>query len=156
MSGRLEPKPIPRRDFLGLASLLSAGIAIVGSLAGMVRLARPRVLPEASARVRLGKPADFAAGSARVFAEHNVRVVRTDQGFAAMSLVCTHLGCIVEERDGEFRCPCHGSRFDAAGNVTAGPAPRRLAWLAMSQAADGTIVVDKNKESREGEYFHLA
>jgi Rieske Fe-S protein len=57
------------------------------------------------------------------------------------SLTCTHLGCRVERvSSGGFACPCHGSRFAADGNRTAGPAQaplsrvslerRGVAWLA--------------------------
>jgi len=153
MPGRLEPKTLPRRDFLGLAALGSASLAIAGALVGAVRLPKPRVLPEASSRFRIGRPAEFPAGTVKILPEHNVRVMATDQGVAAISLVCTHLGCIVAETESGFACPCHGSKFNKDGKVTGGPAPRALPWLAVSQAADGTLVVDRSREARPGAFY---
>ena len=134
MSDRLAPEPIKRRDFLGIASMWSAGIAIFGSAIGMARLAKPNVLPEASKRFRVGKASDYSPGTQKVITEHNVQVVCGNDGVAAMSLICTHLGCVVDKKGDGYLCPCHGSVFDAQGNVTGGPAPRALAWLAVSQA----------------------
>ncbi len=155
MPGRLEPEPVARRDFLGLAGLWAAGIAIFGSILGMARLPKPSVLPEASARFRIGKPSEFPAGTVKIVPEHKVRIAATEAGVAAMSLVCTHLGCIVDEMpEGGFSCPCHGSKFDATGKVTGGPAPRALPWLAIAQGADGSLIVDKNREVKPNEYFN--
>jgi cytochrome b6-f complex iron-sulfur subunit len=153
MSGRLEPAPIPRRDFLSLAGLLSAAAAVLGSLHGMARLPRPRLLPEAGSRFRIGRLEQYAAGTVRVLPERNVRIVSTAKGVAAMSLVCTHLGCIVGETPDGFRCPCHGSRFDAQGAVVGGPAPRGLRWLEVSRAADGSLLVDAKREVAPETFF---
>jgi cytochrome b6-f complex iron-sulfur subunit len=153
MPGRLEPEPIPRRDFLGLAGLWTAGVAIFGSIIGMARLPVPNVLPEASSRFRIGRPQEFPAGSAKTIAGRNVRIVSGEAGLAAISLVCTHLGCIVGETAEGFSCPCHGSRFTHEGNVVQGPAPRALRWLHLSQAADGTLVVDAEAEVKAGTFY---
>jgi Rieske Fe-S protein len=136
--------------------MAASGIAIFGSLIGMLRLAKPRVLPEASSRFRVGKPGDIRPGTSQLIPEQNVRLVRTDEGIAAMSLICTHLGCIVSEMKEGFECPCHGSKFSAGGDVVAGPAPRALPWLSVSQTPDGSIVVDKSKEVAAGNFFHVA
>ena len=48
--------------------------------------------------------------------------------------VCTHLGCIPlgigegENRGpyGGYFCPCHGSQYDTAARIRAGPAPKNL------------------------------
>ncbi len=39
---------------------------------------------------------------------------------------CTHLGCALKKNEVEntFDCPCHGSRYDHAGNTLNGPAVR--------------------------------
>jgi len=58
-----------------------------------------------------------------------VALVCRDQGIAALSLECTHLGCLVNAVDQGFYCPCHGSEFGPMGQVWSGPAPRNLDWL---------------------------
>jgi ubiquinol-cytochrome c reductase iron-sulfur subunit len=48
--------------------------------------------------------------------------------------VCTHLGCVPlgigegENRGpyGGYFCPCHGSQYDTAARIRAGPAPKNL------------------------------
>lgn len=153
MSSRLEPEPPARRDFLGLAGIGAAALAIFGSLIGMARLPKPRVTPEASSLVRVGKPDEFPEGTRTSFPQHKVLVMATAKGVAAMSLLCTHLGCIVTESEQGFSCPCHGSKFSDDGTNISGPAPRPLRWLSVSQAADGSLVVDASSDVEPGNYF---
>ena len=54
-----------------------------------------------------------------------VAVYRDDQGaIHERSAYCPHLGCVVAWNPTEktWDCPCHGSRFTAAGDVVNGPA----------------------------------
>lgn len=141
-----DPRQIGRHEFLGRAGMGTAAAALAFSTIGMLRLPKPRVLPDVSSVVRLGKPSQFPPGTIATLAEHKIHLVATDRGVAAMSLVCTHLGCIVKPTETGFDCPCHGSKFDSQGKVLGGPAPRGLRWLAVSQAPDGTLLADRAKE----------
>ena len=58
-----------------------------------------------------------------------IAVYRDEQGAVhECNAACPHLGCIVQWNPGEktWDCPCHGSRFDARGQVINGPANRNL------------------------------
>lgn len=58
-----------------------------------------------------------------------IALYRDDNGVLyRMSAVCPHLRCIVHWNPAErtWDCPCHGSRFDARGNVISGPANEGL------------------------------
>jgi glycine/D-amino acid oxidase-like deaminating enzyme/nitrite reductase/ring-hydroxylating ferredoxin subunit len=70
---------------------------------------------------------EVAAGHGAVVREglSKVAVYRDEQGHLhKCSAVCPHLGCIVDWNDAEktWDCPCHGSRFEARGQVINGPA----------------------------------
>ena len=53
-SKRFQAPLEERRDFLGLASLWSAGVALAIGLLGALRLPVPAVFPESNSRVKLG------------------------------------------------------------------------------------------------------
>ncbi len=68
---------------------------------------------------------------------------------AALSSLCSHLGCNVLQRPcapgagcptagSLLQCPCHGSQFDLAGVVLQGPAGSNL--LRFGAAFDGVTV----------------
>jgi Rieske Fe-S protein len=59
---------------------------------------------------------------------------------ACFSAICTHQGCIVEAAGNQFRCPCHGSVYNAmTGAVIQGPASRPLPKIPV-QIRQGEIV----------------
>ncbi len=153
MSNRLEPEPVARRDFLNLAGIWASGLAVFGSLIGMARLTKPSVLPEEGKSIRIGHAAEYPPGSETVIPKQKVLIVSREEGIAAISLVCTHLGCIVKRVEAGFDCPCHGSKFGPAGELLAGPAPRPLRWFEVSLAVDDRLIVDAEREVPPGTFF---
>ena len=110
-------KKINRRDFLGLASLWACLAAGFMTLAGLLKFPKPSLLPEVSKTFKIGVPEDFSIGTDKILEEKKVRIIRDKKGIYAVSLICTHLGCIVSKTDYGYACPLHGSKFDQAGKV---------------------------------------
>lgn len=141
-ASRLDPEPIPRRDFLGLLAGWSAVLTLGFAMLGALRLPKAAVLPSPSKKFKVALPESLAPGAAFVPPGRNVAIFKDAGGVYAISTVCTHLGCIVKTEAGAFKCPCHGSEYRLDGTVTRGPAPKALPWLAV--AVDGSdIVVDE-------------
>jgi len=148
-------KPRERRDFLGLAAIWSAMVAVLWGLLGALRLPWPWALPESSPRVKLGPVTDFGNITSEAFPEQRLWVYRDAEGLYAMSAVCTHLGCIVSAEDGGYFCPCHGSRFNVQGEPLSGPAPRPLKYLQLSISPDGQLVVNQDEETSAADRLHV-
>jgi cytochrome b6-f complex iron-sulfur subunit len=146
---RLDPEPLPRRDFLGLSSMLATGAALLVALVGSLRLPKAAVLPVPSRKYRVTLPETLAPGAAYQPPGRNVAFVRDPDGVYAVSLVCTHLGCIVKPTATGFDCPCHGSRFGPDGSVTRGPAPVALSWLEVT-GSEGEYTVDESVAVPQG------
>jgi len=142
---RLEPAPMARRDFLGLAAAWSAGVAVLFALVGALRLPRAAVVPVPSRKFRVTLPETLAPGQPFLPPGRSVAVFRDAEGVFAISRVCTHLGCLVKSEADGFHCPCHGSRFAPNGAVVKGPAPKALPWVAVARAAPGAYLVDEGK-----------
>jgi len=141
---RLDPEPVPRRDFLGLSSLVAAAGALVFAGVGMLRLPKAAVLSSPSKKFRVAIPESLGPGQAYVPPGHSVAMMRDAEGVYAISLVCTHLGCIVKGTPHGFECPCHGSLFAPDGSVVKGPAPRALPWFQVVDGGGGTFLVDED------------
>ena len=66
----------------------------------------------------------------------SVVLIHTEEGFAALSSVCTHLGCNVRPSKRFLQCPCHGSTFDLSGKVLRGPAQKSLRVFEIHHSND--------------------
>jgi len=117
------PSPlVSRRQFIRL------GLTLVGAAWGGT-LVQSRLFPDQSAGTE-AKPVEFplselpVGGSKQVtYGGVSVMVLRTPESVKAFSMVCTHLGCLINWEAGkqEFYCPCHDGRFDQFGEVISGP-----------------------------------
>lgn len=82
-----------------------------------------------SARWTAAAPlATLAGDGVYPFAGQKAAIIRRGDRLAALSLECTHLGCLVNVVDQGFYCPCHGSEFGPRGEVYSGPATTPLPW----------------------------
>jgi len=99
----------------------------------------------------IGLAKDAPEANYRDFVPANARLAGPADGakeWAIYSANCTHLGCIPKEVKNSFdqwNCPCHGSKFDATGRVTKGPAPTNLPQPPFVFASDGLLVVGTDK-----------
>ena len=73
---RLDPEPVPRRDFLGLASIAAAVSALLFATVGMLRLPKAAVLSSPSKKFRVSLPDTLAAGVPYVPAGRSVALFR--------------------------------------------------------------------------------
>ena len=134
---------LTRRDFSERLALGSFWTAIGASLLGMFKLLKPAVMPDATTRVKIGYPDELPAGTQKYFENEHLFVFSEAESIYAISAICPHLGCVVKRLEGgRFECPCHGSKFNAEGEVFAGPAPRGLDWLDVQRAPNGVLYAD--------------
>jgi cytochrome b6-f complex iron-sulfur subunit len=139
------PREMTRRDFLNEITVGALGVAGLGGAALTYQYFSPNVLFEPSTTFRAGNPDLYPANSVTILQDQQVYIVRTPDGFYAVSAVCTHLGCVTQWKPeaNMIACPCHGSKFEPNGKKIEGPAPRPLPHFSVTLTADGELLVDK-------------
>jgi Rieske Fe-S protein len=124
---------LPRRRFLGLAG----GVVLCGCSSGAG--------PAQFGDVPAGNVSALPVGSLRALTPAPACIGRDANGVYAMTLTCTHAGCDIGETGNVspqgLVCDCHGSVFDADGNVVRGPATAPLDHFAVSVDASGNLTV---------------
>jgi len=130
---------LSRRDFLKLARDSLLALSGLLGLGGLIRFLDFQTEPPAPTDFDLGLASDYPLGTHKVIPDVPALLIHDASGFSALSLVCTHLGCTVEEKAEGFSCPCHGSRFDPQGEVTRGPANKPLGKLRVETTEDGHL-----------------
>lgn len=117
-----------RREFI----LGCAGCALAAGMTGCTAV-NPVPLLDADPDGRVAALGQLAAPGDQIKVRlpevpEIVLVWRSDQGFGAASIVCTHRGSEVHlnAQSWTLDCPSHGSRFDLEGKVVHGPASKPL------------------------------
>ena len=128
---------IGRRRFLVLAGA-SVGAAGVACGSGPVE-------PASVGDVPAGNVSSLPVGSLNAVGGQPVCIGRDSRGAYAMTLTCTHAGCDIgtmgDVSPSGLLCGCHGSRFDANGNVVSGPAPAPLDHFAVTVDGSGNLTI---------------
>lgn len=132
---------LSRRDFLKLSSRALLWLSGLLGIGALWRFLSHPTEPPLQTEFDLGPAANFPPGSRTLRTEIPAVVIHTKTGFSALSLVCPHLGCTLEQSTGGFACPCHGSTFDPSGAPLTGPAEAPLSSLQIEQNAEGHLIL---------------
>ncbi len=154
---------VSRRGILRLGFWSGLGAIIAGAAAGGADLLYPRGVSGFGAKVSVSENEVPSPGQKTVIARGrfwlaNVTEEQGGPGLLALWWKCPHLGCTVPwrekfvwpdpttgtEKQGWFRCPCHGSTYTDAGILVYGPAPRPLDTMELV-VERGRITVDTGK-----------
>jgi len=163
-----------RRSFLAMAGWLGFTAASLIALYQSVRMLYPNATYEDPPAFKADAPGAYAVGSTTVIIDKRVVINHDPNGFYAISLICTHLGCtpryfqdvtsdlvlagssISKDPDtGQqatkadpalpgFKCPCHGSRYFRDAVNFFGPAPRPMDRVHIEVARDGRLFIDRS------------
>lgn len=135
-----------RRDFLKIITNAFFSLGGLLGLGGLLRFFSYQPDPGPPTEFDLGSKYNYPAGTLVIRPEIPAAIRQTREGPIAISLVCTHLGCTVEEsKDGKgFTCPCHGSRYNEKGLVLQGPATKSLPHYRIEEQEDGTLKLYTN------------
>ncbi len=144
-----------RRDWLlgGAWITFATGFGAL-PVAALGRFMMPNVLEQEDPRVRCGPLSKFAVmqrgevnADFKQIKPSGFWIIREEERIAAVSIICTHLGCIPSwlPNDRKFKCPCHGSGFKPDGVNFEGPAPRPLERFKITLEGN-EVVVDRSQK----------
>ena len=92
---------------------------------------------------------DARQGQQAQLRERIVQLRQEADGLAAQGVMplyqrCVHLGCRVPfcQSSQWFECPCHGSKYNEAGEYQLGPAPRGMDRFKIEVDGSGNVLVD--------------
>jgi cytochrome b6-f complex iron-sulfur subunit len=169
-----DSREISRRSFLAMAGWVGFTGASAIALYQTLKFMYPNATYEDPPIFKADPPSAYGVGSTTVIIDKRVVINRDPNGFYAISLICTHLGCtpryfpdvtsdlvaagtsISKDPDtGQaaskanpalpgFKCPCHGSRYFRDAVNFFGPAPRPMDRVHLEVAPDGKLLIDRS------------
>lgn len=154
---KAKQSPDMQRRAVASGAALTVGWVAFGTGLGVsvgpafARFMMPNVLEEPDPRVRVGKLQRYLEMTPGEVIEdykpQGIWMIRDGDRISALSIICTHLGCIPNwlPNDRKFKCPCHGSGYKPNGINFEGPTPRPLERFRLL-VEDGVVVVDKSKK----------
>jgi Rieske Fe-S protein len=144
-------QPLDRRGFFRrMLSGLGALFAAIFGIPSLAAVSDPALADAAGGWSEAAPEGDLVEGEARRFV-YEIRagwetrkeagyLVRGGERVTAFSARCTHLGCKIRFKEGEFQCPCHGGAFDLRGRPIRDPVTEPLRIL-ETRVVDGRIEV---------------
>ena len=138
-------KKLTRREFLRLVTNSLLGLSGALGLGGIIRFLSFELDPVPPDHYDLGPADSYPQNTHIMLMQIPAFLIHNADGFLAFSLICTHLGCAVEQKESGFECPCHGSRYDGQGYVTRGPANKSLRRLRLETNQAGNLILYLNE-----------
>lgn len=130
---------VKRRQFVGLTAA-----AVLGGCASLVTTPVRPVAGRVTLVLRDFPALEGRGGFLRIRPTGSDRLIYVlaldDGGFAAVSPVCKHRGCIVDVSGARLECPCHGSMYGRDGRVLRGPTQAPLDRY-PTEFRDGVITI---------------
>jgi len=159
------PKPVSRREFFR-RSLVASVLVFTAEFGGAtIAFLWPNLRGGFGSVISAGKLDDILAyfkdndlpyysGTGRFYivpyngkpegdVDYAAEGVTTD-GIMPLYQRCVHLGCRVPfcQQSQWFECPCHGSKYNTAGEYKLGPAPHGLDRFKVTVSETGDVLVD--------------
>jgi cytochrome b6-f complex iron-sulfur subunit len=158
-------KPVSRRDFFRGSLLISMGVFLAEFGGATLSFLWPNLAGGFGSKINAGALSDiknqiqnqnqpFYVGAGRFYVvTYNghpnngvdyAALGAETQGVMALYQRCVHLGCRVPfcSTSRWFECPCHGSKYNYAGEYEFGPAPTGLQRFPSSVDGSGNLIVD--------------
>ena len=131
----------------GFGGDVDTGTRVKDILDGINEDKEPAYFPEARAYVS-PYPKDKVGDAESVGYNPNIAKDNLAEGFVVQYQKCPHLGCRVPWCDTSqwFECPCHGSKFNQAGEKQDGPAPRGMTLFLGKVSGSGALTIDTSVE----------